>query len=91
MSGATVVPLLSMREVHVSYGSVPALRGVDFDLHEGEIHALVGAHRAGKSTLVKLLSGAVRRQSGEIFFDGRPVESFTPRSAIRSGIGMVTS
>ncbi len=89
MSGSAAVPLLRMREVHVSYGSVPALRGVDFDLHEGEIHALVGAHRAGKSTLVKLLSGAVRRQSGEILFDGRLVDSFTPRSAIRSGIGMV--
>ncbi len=89
MSGSAAVPLLRMRDVRVSYGSVPALRGVDFDLHEGEIHALVGAHRAGKSSLVKLLSGAVRKQSGEILFDGRLVESFTPRSAIRSGIGMV--
>lgn len=89
MSASAAVPLLRMRDVHVSYGSVPALRGVDFDLHEGEIHALIGAHRAGKSSLVKLLSGAVRKQSGEILFDGRLVESFTPRSAIRSGIGMV--
>ena len=89
MSGATAVPVLEMRNVHVSYGSTPALQGADFDLFGAEIHALVGAHRAGKSSLVKLLSGAVRKQSGEIRFDGRLVDSFTPRSAIRSGIGMV--
>ncbi len=82
-------PLLRMRGIRVAYGSVPALRGADFDLSLGEIHALVGAHRAGKSSLVKLLSGAVRKDAGEIVFEGRRVEFFTPRSAIRHGIGIV--
>ncbi len=82
-------PILQMRGIHVSYGTIAALRGADFDLCPGEIHALVGAHRAGKSSLVKLLSGAVRKHSGEILFDGRRVEAFTPRSAIRQGIGIV--
>jgi two-component system, NtrC family, sensor histidine kinase AtoS len=81
--------LLSMRGIEVSYGGTPALRGADFDLARGEIHALVGAHRAGKSSLVKLLSGAVRKDAGEIVFDGRRVGWFTPRTAIRSGIGIV--
>jgi len=81
--------LLEMRGIEVSYGNVPALRGADFDLSRGEIHALVGAHRAGKSSLVKLLSGAVRKDAGEILFEGRRVEFFTPRSAIRNGIGIV--
>jgi two-component system sensor histidine kinase AtoS len=81
--------LLSMRAIRVSYGRTMALHGVDFDLESGEIHALVGAHRAGKSTLVKLLSGAVRKQSGEITFQGRRVDAFTPKTAIRSGIGIV--
>jgi two-component system sensor histidine kinase AtoS len=89
MIAASGSPLLQMHAVAVSYGHIPALRGADFDLQRGEIHALVGAHRAGKSSLVKLLSGAVRKDSGEIFLDGRRVESLTPRSAIRSGIGMV--
>ncbi len=82
-------PILRMRGIQVAYGSRQALRGVDFDLNRGEIHALVGAHRAGKSSLAKLLAGAVRKQGGEILFDGRPVEYFTPRSAIRQGIGTV--
>ena len=89
MTDPLASPLLQMRGIQVSYGSIPALRGADFDLYAGEIHALVGAHRAGKSSLVKLLSGAVRKDAGEILFDGRRVELFTPRSAIRSGIGMV--
>jgi two-component system, NtrC family, sensor histidine kinase AtoS len=82
-------PILSMRGIRVSYGSTLALRGADFDLYREEIHALVGAHRAGKSTLVKLLSGAVRKDSGEIVLDGRRVDSFTPKSAMKNGIGIV--
>lgn len=89
MTDMPASPLLQMRGVQVSYGSIPALRGADFDLYRGEIHALVGAHRAGKSSLVKLLSGAVRKEAGEILFDGRRVDSFTPRAALRGGIGMV--
>jgi two-component system sensor histidine kinase AtoS len=89
MTDMSASPLLQMRGVQVSYGSIPALRGADFDLYRGEIHALVGAHRAGKSSLVKLLSGAVRKEAGEILFDGRRVDSFTPRAALRGGIGMV--
>lgn len=80
---------MEMRGIRVSYGQVEALRGIDFELGSGEIHALVGAHRAGKSSLVKLLSGAVRKAAGEILFEGRRVEFFTPQSAIRQGIGTV--
>jgi two-component system, NtrC family, sensor histidine kinase AtoS len=89
MKTSEAAPLLQMRGISVSYGSIPALRGADFDLERGEIHALAGAHRAGKSSLVKLLSGAVRKDGGEILFDGRRVEGFTPRGAIRCGIGIV--
>jgi two-component system sensor histidine kinase AtoS len=78
-----------MRGIHVSYNGVPALKGVDFDLYEGEIHALVGEHRAGKSSLVKLMSGAVQKSQGEILYRGVEMKSFTPQSAIQAGIGMV--
>jgi len=81
--------ILKMRNIHVSYNGVPALKGVDFDLYEGEVHALVGEHRAGKSSLVKLLSGAVQKSQGEIIYRGVEVKSFTPESAIRAGVGMV--
>ena len=67
-------PRLEMRDISVRYGEQIALRNVDFDLLPGEIHALVGEHRAGKSTLVKLLSGAVVKEKGQILFKGKSIE-----------------
>ena len=82
--------LVSMRDIHVSYDSVQALRGVDFDLARGEIHGLVGEHRAGKSTLVKLLCrGGGQGPRGASATGGQEVQSFTPKSAIQSGIAIV--
>jgi signal transduction histidine kinase/ABC-type branched-subunit amino acid transport system ATPase component len=81
--------LLQMRNIHVTYEKVQALNGIDFDLYPGEIHALIGEHRAGKSSLVKILSGAVRKREGDIFFNGKRINFFTPRSATMHGIGMV--
>ena len=81
--------LLSMRNIHVSYNLVKALNGVDFDLYSGEIHALVGEHRAGKSSLVKLLSGAERRDRGEIIIQGKSYGHLNPGSAMKLGIGIV--
>jgi len=82
-------PLLQMRNIHVSYGDFHALKGIDFDLYRGEVHALIGEHRAGKSSLVKILSGAVRKREGDIVFDGKRIAGFTTRSATLHGIGMV--
>ena len=81
--------LVSMRNIHVSYDSVQALRGVDFDLGAGEIHGLLGEHRAGKSTLVKLLSGAVTKERATIWLRGVEVQSFTPKSAMQNRIAIV--
>ena len=82
-------PFVSMRNIHVSYESVQALRGVDFDLATGEIHGLLGEHRAGKSTLVKLLSGAVTKEEGTIWFRGQEVQAFTPKTAMQNRISIV--
>ena len=82
-------PLVSMQNIHVRYEDVTALSGVDFDLYPGEIHAVIGEHRAGKSTLVKLLSGSARKDRGTILYKGRRIDYFTPESALRSGIGTV--
>lgn len=81
--------LLQMRNISVQYGNFWALRNVDFDLYRGEIHALVGEHRAGKSSLVKLLSGAVKKKEGEIVFQDKKLGDVTPKLAIRRGIGIV--
>ena len=82
-------PVLQMRNIHASYGTTKALRGVDFDLYSGEIHALIGEHRAGKSTLVKILSGAERKEEGQIFLEGKEIEMFTPKSSLKHRIGIV--
>ncbi len=89
VSHITRETILKMQNIHVFYGSIHALKGVDFDLYRGEIHALVGEHRAGKSTLVKLLSGAKTKDQGEIIFKGKRIDYFTPLSAIKNKIGMV--
>jgi len=89
MSENTNSPVLTMRNIQASYGDTKALNGVDFDLFNGEIHALVGEHRAGKSTLVKLLSGSVVKDAGEIMYRGKKIDAFTPKSAMKNGIGMV--
>jgi signal transduction histidine kinase/ABC-type branched-subunit amino acid transport system ATPase component len=81
--------LLELRNIHVSYGAVTALDGVDFNLYPGEIHCLVGEHRAGKSSLVKVLSGAARVTEGSVLFEGRRVDPFSPKSSIEQGIGIV--
>lgn len=82
-------PILQLKDIHVLYDDIEALKGVDFNLFKGEIHALVGEHRAGKSSLVKILSGAVRKDKGEIFLKGQKIDYFTPLSAIKNKIGMV--
>ena len=89
MNSAQNPPILQMKNIHVSYGSQQALNGVDFDLYQGEIHGLVGEHRAGKSTLVKLLSGAVVKDSGSIVFKGEKIEYFTPKTAMEHRIGIM--
>ena len=66
-----------------------ALDGVDFDLYAGEIHGLVGEHRAGKSTLVKVLTRRGARRRRLHFFRGQSVDAFTPKSSLEQGIGIV--
>ncbi len=66
-------PLLSLRGVKAAYGNVLALKGVDLDVHEGEIVALIGANGAGKSTLMMTVFGNPRAHEGNITFAGRDI------------------
>ncbi len=83
------LPLVSMRGICKRYGGVQALNDVSLDIYAGEVHALVGDNAAGKSTLIKILAGAVARDSGTIHFDGRQVDIHTPRDAKAFGIETV--
>jgi len=82
-------PLFEMRGISKNYGGVHALRGVDFTVYPKEIHALVGDNAAGKSTLIKILSGAVAASEGEILVEGRRVALSSPGQAKVLGIETV--
>ncbi|GIK81854.1 MAG: ABC transporter ATP-binding protein [Pseudorhodoplanes sp.] len=66
-------PLLSVRGVKTYYGNIVALRGVDLDVHEGEIVTLIGANGAGKSTLMMTIFGDPRAREGTVLFEGRDI------------------
>src|SRR3954451_18211632 len=82
-------PLLQLRGISKSFGSVQALTDVDFEVRLGEVMALVGDNGAGKSTLVKCVAGIHAPDSGEIFFDGKPVHVSSPKDASRLGVEVV--
>jgi D-xylose transport system ATP-binding protein len=82
-------PLVEMRGISKSYGGVQALQEVDLAAYRGEVHALVGDNAAGKSTLIKILAGAVPMDAGSIVFDGREVRLRGPRDAKVLGIETV--
>jgi D-xylose transport system ATP-binding protein len=82
-------PLLELRGVYKSFGSVQALTDVDFEVRAGEVMALVGDNGAGKSTLIKCIAGIHPMDEGEILFDGRPVSIHGPRDAGKLGIEVV--
>ncbi|MCH6160404.1 sugar ABC transporter ATP-binding protein [Streptomyces marispadix] len=78
--------LLRTAGIRKTFPGVVALDGVDFDLREGEVHALLGENGAGKSTLIKILSGVHRADSGQVLRDGRPVRLHDAHDAERLGI-----
>src|ERR1700731_1593173 len=83
------VPVLEARGLVKRYGVVTALNGADFDVYPGEILALIGDNGAGKSTMIKALSGAIVPGQGEIFLNGALVHFRNPLEARRNGIETV--
>lgn len=81
--------ILRMSRGSKVYGSVHAIREIDFDVRPGEVHALLGENGAGKSTLSKALAGVLELTSGELWFDGKRRNFKTPREAREAGIAMV--
>ena len=82
-------PVLQMRHITKTFGSVTANRDVDLSVYPGEIHALLGENGAGKSTLMNILTGIYRPDEGEIWYKGQKRDIHSPKDAVALGIGMV--
>ena len=83
------LPVIEMRNIKKNFGAVQALRGVDLALQHNEVLGLVGDNAAGKSTLMKVLSGAYIPDEGEILIEGEKAHLANPMDARRQGIEMV--
>jgi branched-chain amino acid transport system ATP-binding protein len=86
MTPPTATPLLSVRGVKTYYGSIPALRGVDLDIYEGEIVTLIGANGAGKSTLMMTICGDPQAREGRILFGGDDITGLATHEIARRRI-----
>jgi fructose transport system ATP-binding protein len=82
-------PIMEARGLVKRYGSVTAINGADFELRAGEVLAVIGDNGAGKSSLIKALTGALIPDSGEIFMDGKPVHFHNTLDARDAGIETV--
>ena len=80
---------IELRDIVKRFPGVTANDGVTFEVHAGEVHALLGENGAGKTTLMRILYGLYQPDGGEIRIDGQPVTIHSPADSIRQGIGMV--
>ncbi|MGA0351940.1 MAG: ABC transporter ATP-binding protein [Acholeplasmataceae bacterium] len=81
--------MLKISDLHVHYGSIHAIKGVSFEVHQGEIVTLIGANGAGKTTILKTISRLLKETSGDIMFLGRSIEEDPPHEVVSEGISHV--
>jgi branched-chain amino acid transport system ATP-binding protein len=81
--------MLAIRDLHVRYGAIAAVNGIDLEVRQGELVALLGANGAGKSTTLLALAGALKCAQGSIRFEGQDITALPPERTLRAGIAMV--
>ncbi len=81
--------MFEVRDVHVAYGAVTALRGISLEVREGEIVCLLGANGAGKSTTLRAISGLLHPLQGEILLDTQPIHRLTAEAIAKRGVSHV--
>jgi branched-chain amino acid transport system ATP-binding protein len=82
-------PVLSIRDLEVGYGTIPALHGIDLDIEKGEIVTLIGANGAGKTTTLRTISGLLKPTRGEVTFNGESIRGVKPHNITARGISHV--
>lgn len=78
--------LLDVKDLHISYGAIKAVRGISFTIEEGEIVTIIGANGAGKSTIMRTLMGLERAERGTVLFQGRDVTNAPSYAIVKSGM-----
>lgn len=81
--------MLKVNDINVYYGSIHAIKGISFEVHEGEIVTLIGANGAGKSTILKTVSGLLRPKTGSIEFMGKNLQPIPPHKIVGEGLAQV--
>ncbi len=81
--------ILSVHNLEVSYGTIPALHGIDLEVQQGEIVTLIGANGAGKTTTLRTISGLLRPQKGEVMFQGQNISGVKPYLITSMGVSHV--
>ena len=80
--------LLHVQDIHVYYGSIHAIKGISFDVNEGEVVTLIGANGAGKSTTLNTISGLLKPRSGAIEFEGKSIVGVAPNRIVSRGMAL---
>ncbi len=81
--------MLKIDDIHVYYGAIHAVKGISFEVNDGEIVALIGANGAGKSTILKTVSGLMHPRSGSITFDGQQIAHMDAHKLVHKGLAHV--
>jgi branched-chain amino acid transport system ATP-binding protein len=85
-AGSGSKPLLSVHDLHVYYGNIAAVKGVSFEVHNGEIVTLIGSNGAGKSTTLRTISGLIRARKGRVFLEGRDITRTDGHDIVAMGV-----
>ena len=80
--------LLKVDDIHVYYGSIHAIKGISFEVNEGEIVSLIGANGAGKSTTLNTVSGLLKPRSGSVEFEGKPLLGIPTHKIVNHGMAL---
>ncbi|NLA87881.1 MAG: ATP-binding cassette domain-containing protein, partial [Clostridiales bacterium] len=81
--------MLHVNDINVYYGPIHAIKGISFEVHTGEVVALIGANGAGKSTVLKTISGLLRPKTGNTVFDGNDITKTEAHKIVRAGLAHV--
>lgn len=81
--------VLQVNDIHVYYGSIHAVKGVTFEVNEGEVVTLIGANGAGKSTVLNTISGLLHPRTGSVIFEGKDLKGVQPHKVVEHGLAQV--